>query len=200
MSRPPVTTSPTRRDRRSSNVSGPGQHVSASTAAGGGTSATHRSRSPAAPMWTISGWLAGRALDGEHAGDRGRLLGVGAESVHRLGRDDRQPAGCDARRDTLGVLGDQLGGEHVSSVWCARELACARSRQTRDPTTPRSWIVGADVVWIGHAPAPPRPRSRPHLQRRVHGAEPVGGRVAPRRRPHDARRHRHARSRSSSPT
>ena len=32
-----------------------------------------------------------------------------------------------------------------------------------------------------------RTRARPHLQRRVHGAEPVGGAVAPRRRPHDAR-------------
>ena len=37
----------------------------------------------------------------------------------------------------------------------------------------------------------PDPRPRPHVQRRVHGAEPVRRAVALRRRPHDARRHRH---------
>ncbi len=36
-----------------------------------------------------------------------------------------------------------------------------------------------------------RARPRPHLQRRVHGAQPVGGAVALRRRPHHARRPRH---------
>ena len=42
--------------------------------------------------------------------------------------------------------------------------------------------VGRNLGWplsrdqdttTAHAPAPPRPRARPHLQRRVHGAEPV---------------------------
>src|SRR5687768_11578316 len=41
------------------------------------------------------------------------------------------------------------------------------------------------------APAAPCPCPRPHLQRRLHGAEPVVGAVTPRRRPDDAGRHRH---------
>ena len=132
-------------------------------------------------------------LDGEHAGDRGGLLGVGAESVHRLGRDDGEPAGCDAGSDTLGVLGDELGGGHREqrtvphAQWIVRRSRKSGGSRT---TAPDRGSVGADVVWIGHADAPSRPRLRPDLRRRVHGPEPVGGRIAPRRRPHHDRRHR----------
>ena len=55
MSRPPVTTSLTCSERRSSIVSGPGQQASASVTATGGTSDAHTASWSADAMWTING-------------------------------------------------------------------------------------------------------------------------------------------------
>jgi len=60
VSRPPVTSSGTRADRRRITVSGPGQNASASARAGPGTSAAQSSRARASARWTITGWSAGR--------------------------------------------------------------------------------------------------------------------------------------------
>ena len=107
VSRPPVTTSGTRDERGSSSVSGPGQQAAASTAATAGMS-TAQSSSQSGSMWTISGWSVGRSLTAKIRGHRVGVRRVGAEAVHRLGRDgdesaSAQPGGGDGdvRRDQL---------------------------------------------------------------------------------------------------
>ena len=201
MSRPPVTTSGTRSERRSSIVSGPGQHASASVDGG-----RWDLRRPSPEL--VGGrevhdqrMVGGAALHVEDPGDGVRLRGVGGEPVDRLGGDDRQPTGAQARGGPFGVAGRPA----ARPGWRGGRLAASRQRTSAAcarlaPAGLRPRRTRHLYPDSAHAAAPPEPRLRPHVRRRVHGPEPVDGPVAPRRRPHDPRRHRHDACRSSSPT
>ena len=95
-SRPPVTASSTRAARGSSRVSGPGQQVAASSSAAAGTSAAQLGELVGAADVHDERVIDRPALDGEDPGDRDGVVGVGAEAVHRLGRDRHQAAAGEA--------------------------------------------------------------------------------------------------------
>ena len=114
VSRPPVTASGTRDDRCRSSVSGPGQHVSASTAAWTGTSATQRGRSSAAPTWTINGWVGGRPLTSKmRATAAGCSASAASPYTVSVGTTASPPAAMHVG-DALDVLGDQRVSTHRS--------------------------------------------------------------------------------------
>ena len=138
VSRPPVTTVDTRSDRRTSTVSGPGQHAAASSSAAGGSSAAHDA-DVVQPHVDDHRMALGRPLTSKIRRTAAVVLGVGTEPVHRLGRDGGQSAGrrAAAARSTL-----SSATRHGAPCRRASDPPRRWCTVTRDVHRPRSKPLG----------------------------------------------------------
>ncbi len=126
-------------------------------------------------------WLGGRAVaeqvDADHL-----PAGVGEQ----LGEARSLPRGRERPSPTV----DEHDRRRTRRRCMASDVRVASEERTS--TAPTSSAVAADPGRTSDATAARRSRPRPHLQRRVHGAQPVVGAVSRfDGRSHDARRARH---------
>ena len=90
-------------------MSGPGQHVAARSRANAGTAPSPVVERVGGGQVDDQRMAGGTSLHREDAAHGGRLLGVGAEPVDRLGGEHRQPARGEAVGGPLRIVGQQLG-------------------------------------------------------------------------------------------
>ena len=152
LSRPPVTSSSTRWPRRRSSVSGPGQHVAASTSAAGGISPTQLGEQLGAEA---SGRSVGGTGDGPSPGRHARPPLRGSRHRRRGRRPSRwasppaHPPAARAGRDRIGDhrrIGTLVDPAQRTSrvegrcwVACRACECCIPIRCTISPTTTCSW-------------------------------------------------------------